>query len=150
MPRRKLAVNHDGIAPRLLLAVAELAQPWCRALSRWMHGGPAPRFAARTAKPARKAYRDDLRATVETSYLGSNGVGRENLLAILQQHGWRPCKETAAWDLESSPCHILTANEKHGPHHLLVKIRLLHPLGMRREGLLEIDRAALEAGLQRV
>jgi len=148
MPRRGLAGHQHGLGPRVLLSISEVAQPLARALSRWFHGGPTPSLGSRRARP--KIYRDDLREAVECAFLGDEGRGREHLLATLRRDGWRPCKETSGWDLENIPYLLLTTNEQHGPDFLLVKVRLLHPPGMRRDGLLELQRAALEAGLERI
>ena len=146
MPRRTLHEDHDGFSSRALLTLSRIAQPCARALSRWFHGGPAP--SLRRAKPDPKIYQDDLREAVECSFLGDFGKGRRQLLAILRADRWQPCDETAPWDLENSPYRLLTTDEEHGPDFTLVKVRLLHPPGLRREGLQAIQRAALEAGLE--
>ncbi|NIP98196.1 MAG: glycosyltransferase, partial [Akkermansiaceae bacterium] len=86
MPRRELHRHHDSFATRLLLATAELAQPWARALSRWLHGGPAPTF--RKPPPLPRTYRDDLRQPVECAFLGADGVGRREFLVALLEDGW--------------------------------------------------------------
>lgn len=148
MPRRKLHAAFDGFGSRLLLKLSNVAQPFARALSRWIHGGPAP--CLRPAKSSQKTYEDDLREEVECSFLGELGKGRRQFLALLRADDWQPCEETALWDLEKNRCQILTTDEEHGPDFTLVKVRLLHPPGFRREGLQMISRAALEAGLDQI
>jgi hypothetical protein len=146
MPRRRLHPDYDGIVTRALLRFSEFAQPCARALARWMHGGPAPSFLP--SKPVQRVYEDDLREVVECSFLGELGKGRRQLLALLLTDGWQPCEETVAQDLEKSPYQLLTTDEEHGPDFTLVKVRLLHPPGLQREGLQLVLNAALEAGLE--
>jgi len=146
VPRRILHPKYDGIGTRALLRFSEFAQPCARALSRWVHGGPAP--SLRPSKPVQRVYEDDLREAVECSFLGELGKGRLQLLALLRNDGWQPCEETLAQDLEKAPYQLLTTDEEHGPDFTLVRVRLLHPPGLQREGLQLVLNAALEAGLK--
>jgi len=146
IPRRLADRNFDTRAVQLLVKICELAQPLVRAFSRWRHGGPKPRL--RPGQPAHRTYADDMRDEVECGFLGAAGTGRLQLLAVLRAGGWEPCGDRESWDLDCSPYRVLTTNEDHGPDCTLVKVRLLHPPGLRREGLRIVAKAALEAGLE--
>lgn len=144
MPRRELHDQHDGFGSRLLLSCADFAQPYARALARWLSGGPRPR---RPRKPVDKTYRDDLRQTQEYAFLGPAEVGREQFLVRLQERGWQPCEETASWDLERGSCRLLTTDEQQGNKFNMLHVRLLHPPGAHHEILPQITEVALEVGL---
>lgn len=146
-PRRELHPVYDGFAGRALLAIAEHVQPYARATSRWRAGGPAPKI--REARPVLRTYRDDLREFVEFGFLGAADATREHLLARLRKDDWRPCNETAAWDLEREASRLLTTDEQHGDHFTMIRIRLLHPPGRRRELVEEIESAAVALGWER-
>ena len=84
----------------------------------------------------------------EIHFLGPADASRHQLLDILQARGWSPGGDTQRWDLESRPFHLLTTDEQHGPDHTMVKARLLHPPGLRQEGMALLHAAAREAGLK--
>ena len=146
IPRRLPDRRFDTRIVHLLVRMCELVQPLVRALSRWRHGGPGPRLLPR--RPDRRKYADDLREEVECHFLGAAGTGRFQLLGDLRARGWTPCGDSEPWDLERAPYRVLTTDEDHGPDCTLVRVRLLHPPGLRRAGLDMIKVAALEAGLE--
>ena len=143
-PRRLLHRGFDSPVARFLLKVCDLTQPVVRAFSRWRHGGPAPRLQ----RPGPTATGDESGVTTEGRFLGPPDAGRHQLLAVLCAGGWRPCGETRPWDLENLPYLLLTTDEQHGPDHTMVKVRLLHPPGLRRDGMDLLTTAAREAGLE--
>ena len=102
-------------------------------------------------KPEWEALRkdaDDLREETECHYLGAAGTGRFQLLGHLRARGWTPCGDSEPWDLDRGSYRVLTTDEDHGPDCTSVRVRLLHPPGLRRAGLDMIKVAALEAGLE--
>ena len=144
--RRLLHREFDSPVARFLLKVCDLAQPVVRAFSRWRHGGPAPRFQ----RPGPAATEDGGGKITESRFLGAKDADRHQLLAVLCAGGWRPCGETRPWDLESQPYRLLTTDEQLGPNHTMVKVRLLHPPGLHREGMDLLRAAARAAGLKRL
>ena len=142
--RRLLHRGFDSPVARFLLKVCNLAQPVVRSFSRWRHGGPAPRLQ----RPGSPSTEDESGVTTEGRFLGPPEAGRHQLLAVLCAAGWQPCGETQPWDLESQPYRLLTTDEQHGPDHTMVKVRLLHPPGLRRDGIGLLTTAAREAGLE--
>ncbi len=143
IPRRLLHRGYSSPLAHLLLKLCDLFQPLARAFARWRHGGPAPRFC-RPVAPGDES--DQLDS--EIRFLGPADATRHQLLAILQARGWNPGGDTQRWDLESHPYRLLTTDEQHGPGHTVVKARLLHPPGLRREGMNLLQAAAREAGLE--
>ena len=135
-------------AARSVLKLCDFLQPLTRAFARWRHGGPAPRLQ----RPGSIAPPGDESGHLssETRFLGPPDAGRHQLLAVLQERGWQSCGDTRRWDLEYQPYHLLTTDEQHGPNHTMVKARLLHPPGSRREGMNLLRAAAREAGLERL
>ena len=148
IPRRLLHRGFDSPAARSVLKLCDFLQPLTRAFARWRHGGPAPRLQ----RPGSIAPPGDESGHLssETRFLGPPDAGRHQLLAVLQERGWQSCGDTRRWDLESQPYHLLTTDEQHGPDYTMVKARLLHPPGLRREGMNLLRAAAREAGLKQL
>lgn len=143
IPRRLLHRQYNSPLAHLLLRLCDFFQPITRAFARWRHGGPAPRFN----RPAPHGD-ESSQLSSEIHFLGPADASRHQLLGILQTRGWSPGGDTQRWDLESRPFHLLTTDEQHGPDHTMVKARLLHPPGLRQEGMALLHAAAREAGLE--
>ena len=125
--------------------MAEWTAPRLRGLNRWRKGGPPP--SLREPRDESHAYVDDVRSIGELSFAATIPDARLLFLERLQESGWHPRPGTEPWDLELRPYLLLTALEHHGGGYTVLKVRFLHPPGLRNEltGLLRA--AALEAGL---
>ena len=145
LPRRPLDPRYDTSLSRFLLGVAEWAVPRLRGLNRWRKGGPAPQL--RAPKEASHIYADDVRQAGELSIATTTPGARLDFLEKLQDAGWRPLPGREPWDLELRPYRLLTTLEHHGGGYAVLKMRFLHPPGLRAELTTMLRDAAREAGL---
>lgn len=145
LPRRPLDRRFDTPLTRALLAVAEWTAPRLRGLSRWRSGGPPP--ALRKPREETHVYADDVRSRGELSFGTTDPEARQEFLARLRRAGWRPRPGTEPWDLELRPYLLLTALEDHGGGYAELRVRFLHPPGLRNELTALLREAARGAGL---
>ncbi len=147
MPRRGLEAGFAKAEARFLLRAAAYLQPRVRGFFRWLAGGPAPRFGRETWK----VYQDEVRDTLEFSFLGPAPTARSALLDGLRSGGWTPCGETDRWELQRGPSRVQTVSlPADGQEAVVVGVRLQHPPGLGAGVIHDLEAIARESGLIRL
>lgn len=144
LPRRPMAPRFNTVLGRLLLSCADWLAPRLRGINRWRRGGPPP-VLRKTGGP--HIYHDDLRTIAEFSFAATDGAAREHFLTALQDRGWTARPGTEPWDLELRPYLLLSALEAHGRGYFILRVRILHPPGLRKEVRALLRTTALDVGL---
>ena len=147
MPRRLLHRKFRSWGGRMLLRAADFLQPLIRSWVRARHGGLRP---SRMWSETREVFTPDTRHCSEATYSGEEWGGRTRLLEILERIGWERCAGDSLWDLQHHSLKILTATEAYDHRYYVVRVRLLHPPGVRERAWPEIKEAALAAGLETI